>query len=154
MDNRNIIDNTRRNLLKSFVASGISKALISSSPLISGVLLTRQAEAQGIGGPNKSVVIYVPGGGIHSQWAPTGAGEGMVLGPMSGGYQNIKTECNFLLNMSHENAGHGRMPRLLSNRWGSADTYDVLMGKQLGGDLPFTYINLGVHSNGQGYMTY
>ncbi|MEL6722077.1 MAG: DUF1552 domain-containing protein [Pseudomonadota bacterium] len=154
MDNRNIIDNTRRNLLKSFVASGISKALISSSPLISGVLLTRQAEAQGIGGPNKSVVIYVPGGGIHSQWAPTGAGEGMMLGPMSGGYQNVKTECNFLLNMSHENAGHGRMPRLLSNRWGSADTYDVLMGKQLGGDLPFTYINLGVHSNGQGYMTH
>lgn len=150
----NRMDNTRRTLLKTLIASGISRTLISSSPLISGILLTRQAEAQGVGGPDKSVVIYIPGGAIQQHWAPTGVGADIVLGSMSGGYEAIKTECNFLLNMSHENAGHGRMPRLLSNRWGSTDTYDVLMGKQLGLNLPFTYVNLGVHSNGQGYLTY
>ncbi len=150
----NTPDNTRRNLLKTFVASGISKALLSSSPLLPGILLSRQAEAQGVGGPDKSVVIYIPGGAIHQYWAPTGTGADMVLKAVSGGYADVKTECNFLLNMSHDSAGHGRTPRLLSDRWGSKDTYDVVMGKQLGPDLPFTYVNLGVHSNGQGYLTY
>ncbi len=155
MDKPNLFDNTRRNFLKTLVASGISPALISRSPLIAGILTARQVEAQGTtGGPNKSVVIYIPGGGIHQHWAPTGSGQGMVLGPMSSGYEPVKTECNFLLNMSHDNAGHGRMPRLLSNRWGSADTYDVFMGKQLSQGQPFTYVNLGVHSNGHGYLTY
>ena len=146
-------DKTRRNLLKTIAASGIAKTIISGSPLISGVMYARHAEAQGIGGPNKSLVFYVPGGGIHSAWAPTGAGNSMQMGTMSQGYDNVKTECNFLLNMSHENAGHGRLPRILSNSWGQADTYDVYMGKQLGPDMPFAYVNLGVHSNGHGYLT-
>lgn len=146
---------TRRSLLKTFVASGISKALITSSPLISGLLFARHADAQALSSPNKSLVIYVPGGGIHDFWAPSGSGSDMLLPAMSAGYDEVKTECNFLLNMSHENAGHGRMPRILSNRWGGSgvDSYDVHIGKQLGPDLPFTYVNLGVHSNGQGYLT-
>ena len=150
----NAFNHTRRNLLKTFAASGLSKALISSSPLISGILLTRQAEAQGIHRPNKSIVIYIPGGAIRQLWEPTGSGADMVLKAMSSGYEKVKTECNFLLNMSHESAGHGRMPRLLSNRWSGADTYDVQMGKQLSLQQPHTYLNLGVHSNGQGYLTY
>ncbi len=143
---------SRRSVLKTFVASGISKAIISSSPLVAGVLFARHADAQATG-PNKAVSIYVPGGGIHEFWAPTGAGESMQLPAMSMGYAGVKTDCNFLLNMSHESAGHGRMPRLLSNRWGGSDSYDVFMGKQLGPDMPFTFVNLGVHSNGQGYLT-
>ena len=146
------LDITRRRLLKTFAASGISKALICSSPLISGLLFARHAEAQEGGGPNKSVVIYVPGGGIHDFWAPTGNGGSMILPTMSNGYELVKTDCNFLMNASHTNAGHGVMPLIQSNGW-SGDTYDVFMGKQLGPDLPFTYLNLGVHSNGQGYLT-
>lgn len=145
---------TRRQVLKTFLASGISKALISRSPLVAGMLFARHADAQA-SGPDKSVAVYVPGGGIHEFWAPVGAGESMVMPAMSSAYDNVKTECNFLLNMSHENAGHGRMPRILSNRWGGsgADSYDVFMGKQLGPDMPFSFVNLGVHSNGQGYLT-
>lgn len=152
--NPDTLDKKRRSLLKTFLASGISKALVSSSPLVAGMLYARHADAAG-GGPNKSVVIYVPGGGVHNQWAPTGTGENMVMAGMSSGYEGVKTECNFLLNMSHDNAGHGRMPRILSNSWSGSgvDTYDVFMGKQLGTDMPFTYVNLGVHSNGQGYLT-
>jgi hypothetical protein len=152
--NAHKLDKTRRRLLKTFVASGISKALISSSPLVAGMLFARDADAQQ-STPNKSLVIYVPGGGIHNYWAPTGTGADMALPAMSSGYASVKTECNFLLNMAHDNAGHGRMPRILSNSWSGSniDTYDVFMGKQLGPDMPFTYVNLGVHSNGQGYLT-
>ncbi|MFT5116079.1 MAG: hypothetical protein ACI8P9_005442, partial [Parasphingorhabdus sp.] len=152
--NENKQEISRRGLLKTFLASGISKTLISSSPLVSGIFFARHADAQGTG-PNKSLVIYVPGGSIHDFWAPTGLGADMTLPAMSSSYEEVKTEFNFLLNMSHDNAGHGRLPRILSNSWSGSniDTYDVYMGKQLGPNMPFTYVNLGVHSNGHGYLT-
>ncbi len=152
MKKTNTIDKRRRALLQTFAASGISKALISGSPLVAGMLMTRHAEAQTGGSPNKSVAIYVPGGGIHDFWAPSGSGQSMVLGSMSQGYEPVKTECNFLRNMSHPAGGHGVMPLILSNGW-SGDTYDVTMGRELGPDRPFTYLNLGVHSNGHGVLT-
>lgn len=151
---RDSLNISRRSVLKTFLASGISKALVSRSPLVAGMLFARHADAQS-SLPDKTVAIYVPGGGIYDFWAPSGSGSAMNLPAMSVGYEQVKTECNFLLNMSHDNAGHGRMPRILSDSWGGSnrDTYDVFMGKQLGPDMPFTYINLGVHSNGQGYLT-
>jgi len=152
MKNSNTIDKRRRALLNTFAASGISKALICSSPLVAGVLYSRHAEAQSGGAPNKSVAIYVPGGGIHGFWAPTGSGANMTLGSMSRGYEPVKTECNFLRNMTHPQGGHGVMPLILSGGW-NGDSYDVSMGKALGPDRPFTYINLGVHSNGHGIIT-
>ncbi len=144
---------SRRNLLKTIMASGISHTLLSSSPLIASVLYNRHAEAAGDVTPNKTVVIFIPGGAIHDLWAPSGSGSSMVMPAMSSGYDAVKTECNFLLNMSHGSAGHGSMPLRLSDSWGGQDTYDVYMGKQLGSTLPFTYVNLGVHSNGKGYLT-
>lgn len=151
-DNENAVDKKRRGLLKTFAASGISAAILRSSPLVSGMLFARHADAQLGGVPNKSVVIYVPGGGIHNFWAPTGSGGNLSLPAMSAGYEAVKTECNFLRNMSHPEGGHGRMPLILSTGY-QGDTYDVFMGKQLGPDMPFSYINLGVHSNGQGILT-
>jgi len=154
MKNINKIDNSRRALLKTFAASGISKALISSSPLVAGMLFSRHADAQTGGRPNKTVAIYLPGGAIHDNWAPTGgSGETLQLGSMSAGYESVKTECNFLRNMSVTTGGHGVESLLL--RGGSfsssePDTYEVAMGQALGPNNPFSYINLGVHSAGQG----
>jgi len=141
---------SRRQFLATAAASGISSALMRSSPLVAGMLYARSAEAQG--GPTRSVVIYVPGGAIHAFWAPSGSGTDMALPAMAQGYEPVKTECNFLLNMRHSSAGHGRLPLILKDGW-NGDSYDVLMGKALGPNLPFTYVNLGVHSNGQGYIT-
>lgn len=146
------IDVKRRGLLKTFMASGISKALMSTSPLVAGMMFSRHADAQDSGVPNKSVAIYVPGGAIHDFWAPTGSGTNMVLPAMSASYESVKTECNFLRNMTHPNGGHGTMPLILAEGY-TGDTYDVYMGKQLGADMPFTYLNLGVHSNGHGILT-
>ena len=150
-NNKEQINNRRRSLLKVFAASGISRALIGSSPLVAGILSSRHAQAMG-GAPDKSLLIYVPGGGIHDKWAPSGSGDSMQLREMSSGYAPVKTDCNFLLNMHHSSAGHGVMPLIIAPGW-SGDTYDVFMGKQLGPDKAFTYLNLGVHSNGQGYLT-
>lgn len=152
MTKHNTIDRRRRALLQTFATSGISKALINSSPLVAGMLFARHADAQTGGAPNKSVAIYVPGGGIHDFWAPTGSGSGMSMKAMSSYYDPVKTECNFLLNMAHPSGGHGVMPLILSDGW-NGDTYDVAMGKALGPDMPFTYLNLGVHSNGHGVLT-
>lgn len=149
---QNQVDVKRRSILKTFMASGISKALISASPLVAGMMFSRHAQAQQGGTPNKSVAIYVPGGAIHDFWAPTGSGQSMVLPRMSVGYEAIKTECNFLRNMRHPSGGHGQTPLILSNSY-SGDTYDVFMGRQLGAGMPFEYVNLGVHSNGHGILT-
>ncbi|MBE1301179.1 MAG: DUF1552 domain-containing protein [Alteromonadaceae bacterium] len=143
---------SRRGLLKTFAASGISTALLRSSPIVAGILFSRHADAQDAGLPNKTVAIYVPGGAISYLWQPTGSGNDMVMGAMSAGYDSVKTECNFLLDMSHGNAGHGRMPIIWADGW-NRDSYDVIMGNALGPDMPFRYINLGVHSNGNQYMT-
>ena len=144
-----------RRILKTFLASGIPKAIVKASPLVSALLSARHAEAQGAGGPDRLMVIYVSGGGIHDFWASSGSGSSRVMGALSNGYDGVKTECNILLNMSHDNAGHGRMTRILSNNWSGSgvDSYDVSMAKQLVPDLPFTNVNLGVHSNGNGYLT-
>ena len=150
--NENQVDVKRRSILKTFMASGISKALVSASPLVAGMMFSRHADAQQSGVPNKSVAIYVPGGGIHDFWAPTGSGNSMTLPRMSVGYEAVKTECNFLRNMSHPSGGHGQTPLILSAGH-SGDTYDVFMGRQLGANMPFEYINLGVHSNGHGILT-
>ena len=150
-ESADLLRQSRRRFLKTCAASGIPLALAQTSPLISGLLFARDAEAQT--GVNKSVVVYVPGGGIHDFWAPSGVGQDMTMGPMSAGYDSVKTECNFMLRMSHANAGHGRMPILLTDRYHGKDTYDVFMGKRLGPALPFPYVNLGVKSNGNGYMT-
>lgn len=101
---------------------------------------------------NETVSIYIPGGSIASLCSPSGSSENMQLGAISAGYEPVKNECNFMVNMSHSNAGHGRMPILLAENWGS-DSYDVTMGNALGPNLPFRYLNLGVHSNGQGQLT-
>ena len=79
MKNISTVDKRRRDILKTFAASGISRGLISSSPLVAGMLFSRQADAQSNGGPNKSVAIYVPGGAIHDFWAPSGSGEDLSL---------------------------------------------------------------------------
>ena len=151
-DGEKTVDEKRRGLLKTFIASGISKALISSSPVVAGMLFARHADAQLGGAPDKSVVIYVPGGGIHDFWAPSGSGNNMVLPRMATSYEPVKTECNFLRNMNHPDGGHGRMPLILSQGY-QGDTDDVFMGRQLGAGMPFTYVNLGVHSNGHGILT-
>lgn len=151
-EQKNKVDIDRRGFLKTCMASGISTAVFSSSSLMYGLMASRHADAQESNTPNKSVVVYVPGGGIHDLWAPEQNTNGLVMGLMSQQYDSIKEDCHFLKNMTHTNGGHGYMPLILSQGY-NGDTYDVFMGAQLGASLPYSYINLGVHSNGHGVLT-
>ncbi|MCX2801325.1 DUF1552 domain-containing protein [Microbulbifer thermotolerans] len=145
---KNEFDKRRRDLLKIFAAAGISKGLMRASPLVSGMMVSRWAEAQTA--PNKSVVIYVPDGALPEHWYPNA--DLTSFGDMSQPYSTVASECNFLKNMSHHRGGHGVMPTIINNSWGG-DSFDVNMGRILGENLPFTYVNLGVHSNGGGGFT-
>ncbi|WP_231759468.1 DUF1552 domain-containing protein [Microbulbifer elongatus] len=145
---KNVFDKRRRDLLKIFAAAGIGKGLLRASPLVGGMMASRLAEAQT--GPNKSVVIYVPDGALPEHWYPN---EDLTsFGDMSQPYSTVASECNFLKSMGHHRGGHGVMPTIINNSWGG-DSFDVNMGRILGENLPFTYVNLGVHSNGKGVLT-
>ena len=145
---KNKFDKSRRDFLKILASAGISRGLLQASPLVAGMMLSRLAEAQT--GPNKSLVIYCPDGCLPDYWVPNA--DLSVFPQMSAPYAPIASQCNFLRDITHHAGGHGMMPMQLNNSWGG-DSFDVNMGRILGADHPFQYINLGVHSNGQGYIT-
>lgn len=145
---KNVFDKKRRDLLKILTSAGISRGLLHASPLVMGTMYSRLAEAQST--PNKSVVIYVPDGCIPDQFFPNSNLSSWK--PMSQPYSSVSSECNFLVNMGHHRGGHGVAVTIINNSWGD-DSFDVNMGRILGENLPFTYVNLGVHSNGNGILT-
>jgi hypothetical protein len=142
-------DKNRRDLLKILVSAGISRGLLQASPLVGGMMLSRLAEAQNHP-VNKSVVIYVPNGALSEHWYPNA---NLTSFPaMSAPYQPVASQCHFLKNMGHHAAGHGGSSVLINNTWGG-DSFEVNVGRIIGANHPFRYINLGVHSNGAGYLT-
>ncbi|WP_172676729.1 DUF1552 domain-containing protein [Marinagarivorans algicola] len=147
--NKNKFDKNRRSLLKTIASAGISPGLLKASPLVAGMMIARNADALSDVESNKVVCIYVPGGALHQYWAPR---DNFSLPKMSAGLEPVKNDCLWLRNMGHSGAGHGRMPTIFNNGW-SGDSFEVNMGRILGANNPYKYINLGVQSNGQGEIT-
>lgn len=146
---KNKFDKSRRDLLKILTSAGISRGLLQASPLVGGMMLSRLADAQ-TGSVNKSVVIYVPNGALPQYWYPNATLSSFPA--MTQPYQAVASQCNFLRDISHHSGGHGLMPMQLNNSWGG-DSFEVNIGRIIGANHPFTYVNLGVHSNGHGYIT-
>ena len=145
--NDNIFVQNRRSFLKTLLGAGISNGLLRASPLVGGMMLARAAEASEV--PNKHVSIYVPGGAINKFWQPR---DDFSLPSMSAAYEPIKDDIVFLRNMGITHGGHGSTGRIFNNSW-SKDSFEVNMGRVLGADTSFPYINLGVMSNGFGHIT-
>jgi len=145
---KNKFDKQRRDFLKILSSAGISSGLLKASPLVGGMMMSRLAEAQN--GPSKSVIIYCPDGCIPENWTPNANLTNFPV--MSAPYAGVASDCNFLRSMGHHRGGHGVMPTLMNNRW-SDDSFDVNVGRVLSANMPFSYVNLGVHSNGHGYIT-
>ncbi len=145
---RNVFDKERRQFLKTLAAAGIGRSLLQASPLVGGMMYARVAEAQQT--PDKSVVVYVPDGCIPDQWFPNA--DLSQLRPMSQPYAGVRSDCHFLRDMSHHRGGHGVIPTIINNGW-SGDSFDVNMGRTIGANRPFPYVNLGVHSNGAGSLS-
>lgn len=146
---KNVVDKERRNLLKIFSSAGISQGLLRASPLVGGMMMSRLADAQETR-PNKSVIIFVPSGALPEHWYPDV--ELNNFPEMSAAYAPVKSECNFLRNMSHSSGGHGRMGTVI-NTAHTGDSFDVNMGRTIGANRPFRYVNLGVFGSGHGDMT-
>lgn len=148
ISHRNVFDKQRRDFLQLLARAGVSKSLFKASPLVAGMMYSRLVEAQTQ--PNKSVVIYTPDGCIPNHWFPNNSLSSFPV--QSQPYQAVANQCHFLSNMTHHRGGHGVMPTIINNSWGG-DSFDVNMGRIIGANLPYRYINLGVHSNGHGYLT-
>lgn len=146
---KNQFDKKRRDLLKLMAGAGVTQGLLRASPLVAGMMLSRQADAQ-TSGPSRVVCVYTPDGAIPERWHPNS--NLTSFGAMSEPYQAVREQCNFLSGMTVQSGGHGMMPLLLNNGWGG-DSFDVQMGKTIGADNPFKYLSLGVHGNGQGIIT-
>lgn len=145
--NNNILIQNRRSFLKTILAAGVTNGLLRASPLVGGMMLARAAEASDL--PNKHVSVLVPGGAINKFWEPR---DDYSLPSMSAAYEPVKDEILFLRNMTVDRGGHGLVKRVFNNSWGG-DSFEVNMGRIIGADTPFPYINLGVMSNGFGQMT-
>jgi len=144
---KNIFDKERRDFLQILASAGITKSLLRASPLVWGVMHARLAEAQTT--VNKSVIVYIPNGCIPARWLPNSSLSNLTSLPMSAPYNGVKAQCNFLRGMSHHRGGHGVMDTVINNSWG-ADSFDVNIGRTVGANLPFMYVNLGAMSNGAG----
>jgi hypothetical protein len=142
---KNIFDKERRDFLKILASAGISKQLLRASPLVWGTMYARLAEAQTI--VDKCVIVYVPDGCIASRFFPNSTLSDLTAGstslPMSAPYAGIKSQCHFLRDMSHHNAGHGACSRVINWEDGG-ESFDINIGRVLSGSRPFMYVNLGV----------
>jgi hypothetical protein len=143
----------RRNFLKTVAAAGISNALLRASPLIPGLMLSRMADAQSIP-QKKAVIIFMPDGAIPSYWHPDSS---LNFPVMSSPYSEIKGYCNFIDNVNGDSPklGHGQTEVLLKTGFGApGDSFDVNMGKILGANTPFKYLNVGVHATGDNPLSW
>lgn len=151
---KNRFDKERRDIMKTIAKAGISSGLLRSCSLVGGMMIGRAVEAQS--GPNKSILLLAPGGGLDEYWTPRG---GMQLGPMSSPYEDVKNEMTFVSGGSMAGGGgHGAMFRHFGGGFApwsqGAASFDVIMGKTIGENRPIRYLNLGAESNSQDQLTH
>jgi len=148
--NEDLVVAQRRDFLKVVAAAGISQALLRASTLIPGIMMSRMAEAQS-STLNKAVLIYTPDGAIPHRWHPDASLNSFP--PMSAPYADVRDYCHFVDNVNADGLGHGILARLINKDWSGGDSWDVNMGKILGANTPFKYVNLGVHSQGNNKLS-
>jgi len=144
---KNIFEKERRDFLKILASAGITKQLLRASPLIWGAMYARLAEAQTT--VNKCAIVYIPNGCMPARWLPNSSLSNLSSLAMSAPYNGVKSQCHFLRNMSHHRGGHGVMDTVINNSWGG-DSFEVNIGRTVGANLPFMYVNLGCMNGGYG----
>ena len=139
---KNRFDKERRDFLKVVSAAGVCKGLLAASPLVSGMLLGRVAEAQQ-SKPRKSFFILHTGGALDKLWRPNG---NLRLGPQSAPYEPVKNDINFVVGASVSAAGHGIMHHRFNDGSFRADSIDVNLGRTISSNYPLKYLNLGAET--------
>lgn len=141
--------NQRRNFLKFIGKAGVSLPVLQASALGAGMMLTRQAEAQGT--PVRKVVfIYIPDGtpkGASHSFTPDAA---LNLKACSMPLASVKNECVFLSGMSIDGGGgHGNAQRVLGAfASGVRGSVDLALGDTVGASSPIASLRMGVRTRG------
>lgn len=147
-------DKRRRDLLKILGSAGISSTLLRASPLVGGLMYSRMAEAAG-GLVDKVVTLYIGNGALPEGWHPASSGGLGQLPPFSKPLEPVKNHIRMIDGITARNPhvgrdlGHGIMEHLLTVDH-SQDSFDVNMGRILGGTKRFPYLIGGIHQNFNG----
>ncbi|MES2675081.1 MAG: DUF1552 domain-containing protein [Pseudomonadota bacterium] len=140
----------RRDFLKFLGTTGLSLPLLQASSLGAGILLSRQAEAQGVA-TRRVIFVYVPDGTPHgaaSSFLPT---SGMTMNKCSMPFEPVKSQCIFFSGTSVEGGGgHGNSQRVLGAfAPGVRGTIDLALGDSVGSTSPTASLRLGVATYGK-----
>ncbi|WP_127560278.1 DUF1552 domain-containing protein [Saccharospirillum alexandrii] len=140
----------RREFLKTVGKAGLSIPLLRATGLGTGMMLSRQAMAEGMA-PRRVMFVYIPDGtpGNGSQtYTPDAA---LTLKECSAPLESVKDECVFLNNMFvHGGGGHGVTQRVLGAfADGVSGTIDLALGDSVGALSPVSSLRLGVFTGGK-----
>lgn len=148
-DTNRIVNKTRRDFLGMIGKAGISSAVLRSSALLSGVMASRFALAQG--NVKRVVFVYTPDGSPEGFWLPNGT----ALNGATAAYEGLQNICNFR-EAEVIDSGHGLSRKCLGAlRWGSdwtGDTIDQQLASVLGVTSPYPSFALGVQTKPDGVI--
>ena len=149
MKNKTEIESTsRRSFLRKLGGVGASSALARFSLLSGNMLWARSVFAAQA--PKRVIFVYTGGGAIPDEWIP--ASSSAALPGMSAPLESVRQHCVFLKGVNQVNPGHGLVSKALGSHH-AATTLDLHMANTLGQVTPFSLLQLGVRSNGQGSIS-
>lgn len=130
--------------MKTVAKAGVGAAM--ASPLVAGMLYTREARAQGA--VKRAIFVYTPDGAPKGLWLPTTGG--MNLSTLA--FNGLEGLCNFR-EVRVVASGHGLPQKSLgevrfAQNW-TGDTVDQQIASVLGLNTPYEHYMLGVQANPQ-----
>lgn len=140
---------SRRRFLKFIAQSGLSLSALQASSLGAGLLLSRQAQANGEG-IRRVVFLYIPDGtpgGASQSFLPD---SGLNLQRCSLPFESVKDECVFFKDTDIVGGGgHGLTQRVLGAfAPGVRGTLDLALEGVVGATSPIASLRLGVRTRG------
>jgi hypothetical protein len=141
---------SRRGFLKKLGGVGLSGAMFKLSMLSGNMLWARSVFAADA--PLRVIFVYTAGGAIPDLWMPNGSETNFTLPSMSAPLESVKQHCVFLNGVNMSQAGHGLTSKALGTT-NNTMTLDIYMARTLGQVTPFSQLQLGAISNGNGSIS-
>lgn len=141
---------SRRGFLKQLGGVGLSGAMLKLSLLSGNLLWARSVFAAAA--PKRVIFVYAGGGAAPDLWLPNGSETDFTLPAMSAPLEPVKQHCVFLRGITMQYPGHGITSKCLGTT-DNAMTLDIYMARTLGKVTPFSQLQLGVVTNGNGSLS-
>ncbi|MEO1172166.1 MAG: DUF1552 domain-containing protein, partial [Myxococcota bacterium] len=139
-----ILNRSRRRFLQRVAKAGVGAAI--ASPLVGGLLYSREARAQGM--VKRAIFVYTPDGAPKGLWLPNSGGMNLATRSFAG----LESLCNFR-EVEVVASGHGLPQKSLGevrfrSDW-TGDTIDQQIASVIGVNTPYESYMLGVQANPQ-----